>query len=257
MTALTPDNATCSAAFRKSLAIVQSNYIPWKGYFDLINSVDEFMLFDDMQFTRRDWRNRNRIKAAAGPLWLTIPVQVKGRYYQRIDETKTADPGWARCHWETIQHSYRRAAHFADYAPIFEELYLASEEEYLSRINYRFLAAICGLLGISTAITWSTQYGTSTGKTERLVHLCREARATHYLSGPAARHYLDESLFQASGVTVSYADYGGYAPYRQLYPPFDHYVSVLDLLFNEGSESRRFLLSTGAGNCSPFEGQRA
>jgi hypothetical protein len=256
MSEFASDGGTCSAASRKSLAIVQSNYIPWKGYFDLINSVDEFMLFDDMQFTRRDWRNRNRIKSAAGPLWLTIPVQVRGRYYQRIDETKAADLGWARRHWETIQHCYRRAAHFADYAPVFEELYLTCEEEYLSRINYRFLAAICGLLGISTAITWSTQYGPAMGKTERLVHLCRDAGATHYLSGPAARDYLDESLFEASGVTVSYADYGGYAPYRQLYPPFDHFVSVIDLLFNEGPKSRRFLLSTGAGNCRSYEEQR-
>src|SRR5690348_13129609 len=127
MTATAPNDAPCSAASCKSLAIVQSNYIPWKGYFDLINSVDEFMLFDDMQFTRRDWRNRNRIKSAAGPLWLTIPVQVKGRYCQRIDETKAADLDWARRHWETIQHNYRRAAYFADYAPIFEELYLACE----------------------------------------------------------------------------------------------------------------------------------
>src|SRR5437762_7629049 len=100
----------------KSVAIVQSCYIPWKGYFDLIASVDEFILYDDRQYTRRDWRNRNRIKTAAGTRWLTIPVQVSGRYTQRIDETRIADPRWAASHWSAIRQSYARASHFERYA---------------------------------------------------------------------------------------------------------------------------------------------
>ncbi len=134
----------------KSVAIVQSNYIPWRGYFDLINSVDEFILYDDVQYTIRDWRNRNIIKTAQGPKWLTIPVEVKGKYHQKIKDTAISDPGWARKHWATIVHSYSRAPYFAKYRELFENLYLGSEDKMLSGINHRFLSAICLLLEIGT-----------------------------------------------------------------------------------------------------------
>src|ERR1041384_7029573 len=100
---------------QKMVAIVQSNYIPWKGYFDMIRGVDEFVLYDDVQYTRRDWRNRNRIKTAQGTQWLTIPVEVKGKYLQAIKETKISDPSWGRTHWRTLCHSYNRAPHFRDF----------------------------------------------------------------------------------------------------------------------------------------------
>jgi hypothetical protein len=246
MNAAVARDATSPTKADKSVAIVQSSYIPWKGYFDLIRSVDEFILFDDMQFTRRDWRNRNRIKSPSDPIWLTIPVQVKGRYYQRIDETRIAEPKWASRHWQTIQRCYRRAPHFARYAPIFEELFLGCKEDLLSRINYRFIKAICELLGISTPIAWSTDYSSAPGKTARLVHLCRQAGARLYVSGPSARDYLEPTLFEEAGLTLSFADYSGYPEYPQLYPPFDHHVSIIDLLFNEGPESSRFLCAVAA-----------
>ena len=227
----------------KIVAIVQSNYIPWKGYFDLINWADEFILFDDMQYTRRDWRNRNRIKTAQGPLWLTIPVQVKGRYHQRIDETKVADPAWGVKHWESIKHSYAKAPYFPQYRSRFEPLFLANEEAYLSRINFRFISTICEVLEIPTRLTWSTDYQAAEGKTERLISLCQQAAASEYLSGPAAQDYLDEKVFAAAGIRLRYADYTGYREYHQLFPPFDHHVSVLDLIFNEGPDARSFLLT--------------
>src|ERR1700722_1414573 len=108
----------------RKVAILQSNYIPWKGYFDVINMVDEFVLFDSAQYTRRDWRNRNRIKTRTGPAWLTIPVVVKGRYLQAINETEIEDSSWAEHHWKTIIHNYARATHFETYRKRFEELYL-------------------------------------------------------------------------------------------------------------------------------------
>jgi hypothetical protein len=228
----------------KVVAILQSNYIPWKGYFDLIGRVDEFILFDDMQFTRRDWRNRNKIKTASGPAWLTIPVQVKGKYFQRIDETEVADASWAPAHWNTIRCNYARARHFGAYKSLFEELFLGCTERYLSRINHRFLTALCSLLEIRTAITWSTDYRSTEGKTERLVHLCRQAGASEYLSGPSAKGYIEPALFESAGITLSYMEYTGYAEYSQLFPPFDHYVSVIDLIFNEGPDAARFLLRT-------------
>ena len=227
----------------KNLAIIQSNYIPWKGYFDIINRVDEFVLYDDMQYTRRDWRNRNKIKTPNGLQWLTIPVQVKGKYLQKICETEISDPGWAAEHWQTLRHNYARAKYFDEYKSIFERLYLDCVETYLSKINHRFLTALCGLLGIKTKLVWSMEYPATGSKTERLVSLCRAAGASRYLSGPSARDYLEEDLFSAAGIKLAYMDYSGYREYEQLYPPFEHGVSILDLIFNTGPDAPKYMQS--------------
>lgn len=227
----------------KSVAIVQSSYIPWKGYFDLINSVDEFILYDDRQFTRRDWRNRNRIKTAQGVVWLSIPVKVKGKYLQRIDETEVSDPDWSSRHWRTLEVAYARAPHFARYRDEVRQLYDESTDVLLSGINRRFLEALCSLLGISTRLTWSTSYEAHGSKTERIVSLCHAAGATSYLSGPRAQAYLDEAAFARAGIELRYMDYSGYPEYEQLHPPFVHEVSVLDLLFNTGDSAPHYLKS--------------
>jgi hypothetical protein len=228
----------------KTVAIVQSNYIPWKGYLDLINQVDEFILYDDRQYTRRDWRNRNRIKTADGPIWLTIPVQVKGRYHQRIDETMVSDPDWRERHWRTLRQSYAKAPHFDLYADRLEALYLGSDETRLSAVNRAFLEALCEMLGISTTLSWSTDYDVeASDRVERLVGLCRAAGATRYLSGPSARGYMEEGIAAFDGIDVEYADYSGYPEYPQEHPPFEHAVSVLDLLFNTGPDAPRYMLS--------------
>lgn len=227
----------------KKLAIVQSNYIPWRGYFDLINSVDEFILFDDAQYTRRDWRNRNVIKTPKGLLWLTIPVQVRGKYSQKIKDTIVTDERWNHHHWRSIVHNYSQARYFEEYRKQFQELYLGTEDKYLSRINLRFLRAICRILGINTIISCSMDYDLIEGKTERLVKLCRDAGATEYISGPAARVYLDEESFRKEGIKLSYIDYSGYPEYHQLYPPFGPNVSIIDLIFNEGPNATKFMRS--------------
>src|SRR5262245_28051615 len=126
----------------KTVAILQSNYIPWKGYFDLINLADEFILFDDVQYTRRDWRNRNLIKISTGKKWLSIPVFVKGKYYQAIKDTVISDVSWKESHWQSLLHNYSSAAYFREYKSRFEELYLGCDELLLSAINYRFIRAI-------------------------------------------------------------------------------------------------------------------
>ncbi|HXA16322.1 MAG TPA: WbqC family protein [Thermoanaerobaculia bacterium] len=228
----------------KTVVILQSNYIPWKGYFDLIATADEFILYDDMQYTRRDWRNRNKIKSPSGPLWLTIPVEVKGKYSQTIKETRIADPGWPRAHWKTIQHNYARAPYFRQYHDVFEELFLGCEEEHLSRVNFRFLTGICRVLDIHTRITWSMDYEMIDGKTKRLVDLCRQAGATDYVSGPSARGYLDEALFQSAGIGVRWMNYSNYPEYPQIHPPFDHAVSVVDLILNTGAAARTYMKAT-------------
>jgi WbqC-like protein family len=227
----------------KTIAISQSNYIPWKGYFDSINSVDEFILYDDMQYTRRDWRNRNKIKTKDGVQWLTIPVEVKGKYFQKINETKISDPKWGQDHWNTILHSYKKTPYFNEYKSIFEPFYLNNNEENLSKINYLFIKAICDILSIKTNLLWSSEFDLLEDRNERLVEICKIRSATDYYSGPAAKFYMDESLFNKNNINVHYFDYSGYPQYRQLHGEFDHAVSILDLIFNEGPDSTKFMKS--------------
>jgi hypothetical protein len=226
---------------KKAVAIVQSNYVPWKGYFDLIRAVDEFILFDDMQYTRRDWRNRNRIKTPQGGLWLTIPVESKGKYLQKICETAISDPGWPTQHWKTIGQFYAKAPYFGQYREPLEQLYRGCHAKYLSQVNHLFLTAICQVLGITTRLSWSMDYSAVEGKTERLVSLCKQAGAAKYVSGPAARDYIDPAQFAAAGIELEYFDYSGYPEYHQLYPPFRHDVSIVDLILNEGPNAIRFM----------------
>jgi len=225
----------------KRVAIVQSNYIPWKGYFDLINSVDEFILFDDGQYTKRDWRNRNMIKTPQGPFWLTIPVQVKGKFFQKISETKISDAKWSANHWKSIQHHYAKAHYFHQYEESLKELYLNCKETFLSQINYQFIQYICALLGIKTVLSFSSNFEIVDGKNERLIHLCKQAKATEYISGPSAKCYLDPVMFEQNGLRLSFMDYSDYPIYRQCHPPFIHEVSILDLILCEGPHAVHFM----------------
>ena len=167
----------------KKIAIVQSNYIPWKGYFDMIAAVDEFILYDDMQFTKRDWRNRNQIKTPDGVKWLTVPVKVKGKYLQTIRDTEIDGSDWTMAHRKAMVHSYCRAPHFDEIAKWLEPLYLAETYTHLSQLNRRFINAVCDYLGIKTIISNSWDYTLIEGKTERLADLCAQAGGTEYFSG--------------------------------------------------------------------------
>lgn len=228
----------------KKIAILQSNYIPWKGYFDIINMVDEFILYDDMQYTRRDWRNRNKIKTSNGLKWLTISVENKGRFFQKINETIVTDNEWCESHWKTIYSYYSKARCFHEYANVIEEIYNScKEEKYLSKINYRFITGINDILGIKTKISWSSDYELVEGKTERLVGLCKAAGGDYYLSGPAAKDYIQDDLFNEAGIELDYMDYSNYPEYEQLYGAFTHEVSIIDLLFNVGRDAPCFMKS--------------
>jgi hypothetical protein len=224
----------------KRVATVQSNYIPWKGYFDLIATVDEFILYDDMQYTRRDWRNRNRIKTARGVQWLTVPVKVKGKYLQKIRETEIDGIAWAEDHWRTLVLNYRRAPHFHAIADWIEPYYRRTYR-YLSELNRTLIEAVCGFLGIRTTLSNSWDYDLTDGKTERLASLCVQAGATEYISGPAAKDYLDPAVFDAAGIKLTWFDYSGYPEYPQQWGEFEHGVSILDLLFNSGTDAPRHM----------------
>jgi len=225
----------------KKVAIVQSNYIPWKGYFDMIAAVDEFILYDDMQYTRRDWRNRNQIKTPQGVQWLTVPVVVKGKYHQKISDTEIDGSEWARIHWKSLLSNYRRAEHFGEISEWLEPIYFQENFSRLSHMNRRFIEAICAYLGINTKITNSWDYTLAEGKTERLADLCLQAGADEYISGPAAKDYVDENVFSDLGIKLTWFDYTGYPEYPQLWGEFTHGVTILDLLFNCGKDSPRYM----------------
>jgi hypothetical protein len=235
---------TFEAAPRRRAGIIQSNYIPWKGYFDFIDSVDEFVILDDVQYTRRDWRNRNVIKTPQGLKWLTIPVDVSGRYNQTIRETRISASKWVREHLATLQHVYARAPFFEEEWAWLRPLYESCEGiEHLSEVNEAFLHAICKRLEITTPLRRSSEFDAPPGKNERLIAICRRMGASEYLSGPAARAYMDEDLWLRSGVRVRYKSYGGYPEYPQMYGEFEHGVSIIDLLFCTGPDARRHFKS--------------
>ena len=225
----------------KKVAILQSNYIPWKGYFDMIAAVDELILYDDMQYTRRDWRNRNRIKTPQGLRWLTVPVQVKGKYYQKIKDTEIVGSDWALAHWKTLAQNYRRASHFEEITAWLQPLYLAESYTHLSQLNRRFIEAVCDNLGIMTFISNSWDYTLLDGKTERLADLCAQAGGSEYISGPAAKDYIEENVFTEQGIKLTWFDYSGYPEYPQSWGEFKHDVSILDLLFNCGNDAPRYM----------------
>jgi hypothetical protein len=220
----------------RKIAIIQSNYIPWKGYFDLINMVDEFILYDIVQYTKNDWRNRNVIKTPNGQLWLTIPIFISGRFGQRICDAEVSDMKWHRRHWQSIITNYRKAAYFNVVSPFIENMYQsASDMNHLSEINSLFIRGIADLLGIKTKITSVMDYHWSGNKNEALINLIKQCGGNEYLSGPAAREYLDVNLFRENAITVTWMDYSGYPEYDQLHPPFEHRVSIIDMLLNLGA----------------------
>lgn len=223
------------------ILITQSNYIPWKGYFDSINMADEVIFYDHVQFTKRDWRNRNIIRTREGLSWLTIPVEVKGKFNQRICDTRISEKDWARKHWNTIVHNYSKASCFAEMKTEIESLYQGADQELLSDVNYHFIKGICRILGITTVFGYSQDMAFQEGKNEALIDICLQRGATEYLTGPAARSYLDLDMFKQHGINVTYLDYSGYPEYRQVYPGFEHGVSIIDLLFNEGRNAGSFM----------------
>ena len=226
---------------KKRVAIIQSNYIPWKGYFNIIRDSDEFVLLDDVQYTRRDWRNRNLIKTKSGLKWLTIPVAVKGNYNIQIKDVMTVDNSWRKKHWNEIMTAYKESTYFEMYRAPFESLYLDDDERHLSLINYKFIKLIASFLNITTPVRWSMEFNAPAEKTRRLLYICKELKATEYISGLAAKNYLDESLFEDNGVKIQWADYLNYPVYDQLSLPFEHGVSIIDLLFSQGPNSSQYL----------------
>jgi hypothetical protein len=225
------------------ICIIQSCYIPWKGFFDLIGRCDEYVIYDSTQYVKRHWHNRNRIKTANGVEWLTIPVVTKGRFEQPIDQVEIEKP-WADKHWRSLELAYKRAPFFEQLAPAIRGWYeRADKQQRLTDVNAIFLHGIARLLGLKTHIVGDAAYPVTGVKTERLLAICRTAGADRYLSGPSAKEYFDESMFASAGIATEWMSYAGYPEYPQLHGAFEHAVTALDLLFNTGPKARNYLRS--------------
>ena len=223
-----------------TVVVLQSNYIPWKGYFDLIHDADVFIFYDDLQFTKNDWRNRNKIKTAQGSKWLSIPVGTSAN--RLICEVAMEDAQWQRSHWDSLQHQYKKCPYFKLYLPFFEEVYLGQHWTNLSDLNQYLIRYISqDILKIPTQFRDSREFNLSGLKLGRLLDLVVQSKATRYISGPAAKDYIQPERFDELSVELVWKDYSNYPEYPQVHPPFEHGVSILDLLFNVGPAAPRYI----------------
>jgi len=220
-------------------AVIQSNYIPWRGYFDIIHDADVFVFYDDVQYTVNDWRNRNRVKTPNGVSWLTIPIGNQNE--RRICDVEIRDRAWARKHWMTIEQSYRRAPGFARYGEFFRGIYSQAWES-LSVLNQTLIRTIATeLLDIRTEMRDSREFDLHGTRGDRLLTLLQQVGATDYVSGPAAKHYIDVDTFARAGVRLHWKDYSSYPEYPQLHGPFMPDLSVVDLLMNCGDRAKDYI----------------
>jgi hypothetical protein len=194
-----------------------------------------------MQYTKRDWRNRNMIKTPQGLKWLSIPVEVKGKYFQKIKDTKIADKNWNLSHWDIIKQNYKNAKCYKETAEWLEPLYKNCDFEFLTDVNLHFINEINHRLGIQTEIKFSSEFELVEEKTQRLVNICKDLKITDYYSGPAAKAYMEISKFHSSNINVHYLEYSDYPIYQQLHGDFEHGVSIIDLFMNQGNIVADFL----------------
>lgn len=216
-----------------TVMVSQSNYLPWKGYFDLVRRADVLVLLDNVQFTRRDWRSRNMIKTPQGAQWLTVPVRTPNGRKTSVSEAEISDAGWAQSHLRAIELSYRRTPYFEQVFDLLIEL-LDLNESYLSDLNERVLRGLLKFMGLDVVVRASRGPVEAVDPSERILDLVQQSGGTRYVSGPAARAYLDVDGFADAGVQVNFFDYPNYTDYDQVWPPFRHDVSIVDVLFHLG-----------------------
>ncbi len=216
--------------------ILQPSYIPWIGYFEQILKSDIFVFYDDVQYTKNDWRNRNKIKTPQGTAWLSIPVQFK--LGDKINEIKiTSD--WKEKHLKTIRNFYKKSIYFDEVYPIFEKE-LNKKHSSLSDLDIDIIKSLSNYLGLKAKFYKSSELNIGGDKNNRLINICKHFDTTHYLSGKAAQSYLDIDLFDSNNITVEYQNFI-HKPYTQLYGEFIPYLSILDLLFNCGKASLKVI----------------
>lgn len=224
------------------VGIIQSCYMPWRGYFDFIDDVDLFMLLDDVKYSHGSWRNRNRVKTKVGLQWVSLPV-MRGSTEKPIDHVLIGTPKkpWLPQHRRLLTESLGEAPYFKEAIELWDDA-VNCGETHLSKLNEALIRNICRYLSITTPIVRAREYDGQGCKTARLIDLLQKTGATSYLSGPAAMDYLDEDAFRQAGIALSYKTYD-YKPYPQLWGGFEGAVTILDLIANCGGESRTYLKS--------------
>lgn len=220
------------------VAILQPAYLPWLGFFDLMDQVDSFVILDNVQFEKRSWQQRNRIKSPSGLRWLTVPVQSRGRFEQRICEVEIEKTEFWRDHLRSIEMNYRRAPFFREYIEECGEIMSRSGKGRLAELSGALIGWLTQKLGITTAVVRASRLQAGGKRTELLKNLCLELGGNEYVSPLGSAVYLLEEMdvMTTTGVSVFFQNYV-HPEYRQLFPPFVPYASVLDLLFNEGPRS--------------------
>jgi len=222
----------------KRVAVLQPGYLPWLGFFDQMIRSDIFIIYDDVQYDRNGWRNRNRIKTPHGPLWLTVPVHVRG--FPLIKDVRVNNTtAWGRKQLAGVQCNYARAPHYTEHVDELSRI-LLRKWEFLVDLDLEILAWLRRVLQIATPVRLSSEMGLQGDRIARLLEVCQMTGATHYLTGDAARSYLQEDLFASAGVCVEYQNYH-HPVYQQLHGEFIPYLSVLDLILNCGPRSRGIL----------------
>jgi hypothetical protein len=240
----------------RTVAVLQSNYLPWKGYFDIIHDVDLFIFYDDVQYTKNDWRNRNKLKVPGGAAWITVPVgQALDR---RICDVELRDSHWQERHWKTWRQYYGQAPCFGLCEDFLRQVYLERRWRSLSELNQHLIMTIArDFLGLTTQFTDSRDFRLAGRRLDRLLELLRAAGATRYVSGPAARDYIDPQRFAAAGIELTFKSYDGYPEYPQRFPPFDHFVSILDVLCNVGLDAASYIWGWRSATNPPAQSDRA
>jgi hypothetical protein len=218
------------------VTILQPSYLPWLGFFEQMTRSDKFVLLDDVQYTRRDWRNRNKVRVKEGWVWLTVPVQQKSRFSQSLLETRIDNSvSWRRKHLETLRQHYCKAPFFEKYFPRCQQVY-EKDWTFLFDLCLETINLIKEEMGIETPLLRSSEMKPGGEKTERLVSICRELGATHYLSGESGSNYIAEEDFSSQGIALEYQNYE-HPVYPQRYTGFVPHLSAIDLLFNCGEQS--------------------
>jgi hypothetical protein len=226
----------------RTIAIMQPSYIPWRGYFSLISQADTFVFLDNVQYTKNDWRNRNRVVTSSGQKFLTIPVQTKG-FPKLIKDVKVSDKRWNIKHFKTINQNYSKSKYFEKYKSAIKELYSACSYEYLIDINYLFITKLSEIMQLKCDFVFASDIQCSNDRNQRLIDICKELKGTEYISPPASKAYIDESLFKSNDINLRFLNYDNMKTYESLYGITDKYLSVVDLIFNKGEEAKSYLLN--------------
>lgn len=219
--------------------MLQPNYIPWKGVFDLISRVDVFVFYDDVQYTVKDWRSRNKIKTKDGELWLSVPVKTKGLRDQLICDAEISEPNqWRKKHYKSIKSNYQGAKYFKDYEYLLEDIYLGEPWKKIADLDIFATKLIAKALDIDVEWHNASDLAQDGGKDgEKVIKICKKLGCDYFINGPTAKGFMNDDLFKENDIVLDYIEYD-YPEYKQLHEPFCHHVSVLDVIFNCGPEAR-------------------